>query len=259
MKDSTSIIQDIWYSYKGYLGQQSVSKEQPSFEEMIAGFFCPGPFYYYVIDSPTLTFDYVSDNISLLMGVNREEATLPWMIETIHPDDIPFMARCEDLVADFIRNKIQPDQIVNYKISYMLREKTASGEYRLFLLQTITLRTTENGSLLKVFGLHTDISHITNENNYKLSLIGLNGCPSYLSMDVMDPGMIHFNEAFSPLTKREQQIIKLLGEGLTVKEIAAALSISSETVVTHKKNAMARIGGKNVTELVALCIRKGYI
>jgi hypothetical protein len=175
---------------------------------LLNDFFCPGPFYYYVIDSPTLTFDYVSSSVRNIFGVEPYAFTLPGMLEGFHPDDVHFVARCEDIVADFIRNKIAPEQITNYKISYSVREKIASGEYRLFLLQTVTLRTTPEGSLLKVFGLHTDISHITSRNNYKLSLIGLNGQPSYLAMDVMDMEMVHYKETFNPLTKRELQIIK---------------------------------------------------
>jgi Response regulator containing a CheY-like receiver domain and an HTH DNA-binding domain len=253
------IIKDIWYSHQGYLGERSAAPEKLQFEEMIGRFFCPGPFYYYVIDSPTLTFDFVSSSVKTIFGKEPQELTLQDMLEEVHPDDINFMARCEDIVADFIRNKIPPEQITNYKITYSLRERTASGEYRLFLMQTVTLRTTEDGSLLKVFGLHTDISHISSVNNHKLSLIGLNGQPSYLAMDVMDMDMIHYKETFNPLTKREHQIIKLFGEGLSAKQIAESLCISTETVISHKKNALARIGGKNITELVAICIRKGYI
>ncbi len=253
------IITDIWHSHEGYLGERSGKPEKLQFEEMVGRFFCPGPFYYYVIDSPTLTFDYVSNSVRSIFGVEPGEFTLPGMLEGIHPDDINFMARCEDIVADFIRNKIAPELITSYKIAYSLRERTASGEYRLFLLQTVTLRTTEDGSLLKVFGLHTDITHITTINNHKLSLIGLDGQPSFLAMDVMDMEMIYYKETFNPLTRREYQIIKLFGEGLSAREIAEKLFISTETVISHKKNALARIGGKNITELVALCIRKGYI
>jgi DNA-binding CsgD family transcriptional regulator len=190
----------------------------------------------------------VSSSVRNIFGVEPYAFTLPGMLEGFHPDDVHFVARCEDIVADFIRNKIAPEQITNYKISYSVREKVASGEYRLFLLQTVTLRTTPEGSLLKVFGLHTDISHITSRNNYKLSLIGLNGQPSYLAMDVMDMEMVHYKETF-----------KLFSKGLSAKEIANQLSIGEQTVISHKKNALGRIGGKNITELVANCIRKGYI
>ena len=53
-------------------------------------------------------------------------------------------------------------------------------------------------------------------------------------------------------TLREQEILDLLCDGYTNKEIADRLSISPHTVVSHKKNMRARLGAKNVVHLVAL-------
>ena len=259
MNRSTALLKDIWYSHDGYLGKRSMLPKEFALEDLVGRFFCPGPFYYYIIDSPTLTLDRVSNSVRDIFGKEPDEFDFPDVLESVHPDDIGFVARCEDIVADFILNKIPPELITKYKITYCVREKTVTGEYRLFLIQTVTLQTTPEGSLLKVFGLHTDITHIAKENNYKMSLIGLDGQPSYLSMDVMDMDMPLYSQTFNPLTRREYQIIKLFGEGFSAKEIAVKLHVSVETVVSHKKNALERIGGKNITELVAHCIRKGYI
>lgn len=259
MSKYTALLKDIWHSHDGYLGKRSAALQNLNLEELVAKSFCPGPFYYYVIDSPTLTFDYVSQSVRELFGRDPATFDLPDVLESAHPDDMGFVARCEDIVADFIRNRIPPEEITRYKITYCLREKVAGGEYRLFLVQTVTLKTTPEGSLLKVFGLHTDVTHIIPGNNYKISLIGLDGQQSYLAMDVMNMDMPLYNGTFNPLTLREQQIIKHFGEGLSAKEIACKLGISTETVVSHKKNALKRIGGANITELVARCIRRGYI
>ncbi len=259
MSGSTALLKDIWHSHEGYLGKRSATLQQLDLEELVGRFFCPGPFYYYIIDSPTLTFEYASNSVRELFGKDPATFDFPDVIESGHPDDMGFVARCEDIVADFIRNKIPPEEITRYKITYCAREKTVTGEYRLFLIQTVTLQTTPEGSLLKVFGLHTDVTHIIPGNNYKMSLIGLDGQPSYLAMDVMNMDMPLYNSTFNPLTLREQQIIRLFGEGLTAKEIAGKLFISPQTVISHKKNALDRIGGKNITDLVGRCIRKGYI
>ncbi len=259
MSGSTALLKDIWHSHEGYLGEKSAALQQINFEEFVGRFFCPGPFYYYIIDSPSFSIEYASDSVRDLFGKNPREFSLADMIENGHPDDIGFVARCEDIVADFILNKIPPSDITKYKITYCAREKLVTGEYRLFLIQTITLKATPEGALQKVFGLHTDITHIIPRNNYRLSLIGLEGQPSYLAMDVMNVEMPLYNSTFNPLTLRERQIIKLFGEGVSAKEIAALLNISPETVISHKKNALKRIDAKNITELVAKCLKKGYI
>ncbi|MFU2079746.1 MULTISPECIES: transcriptional regulator UhpA [Avibacterium] len=59
------------------------------------------------------------------------------------------------------------------------------------------------------------------------------------------------------LTKREQEVCELLAKGLTVKEIAAELSLSIKTVHVHRANAMSKLNVKNNVELANLFHSKG--
>ncbi len=61
------------------------------------------------------------------------------------------------------------------------------------------------------------------------------------------------------LTRREIQILKLISEGLTNKQIADGLFISVRTVETHKNNIMQKLGLKNTAELIKFAIRHGYV
>lgn len=58
------------------------------------------------------------------------------------------------------------------------------------------------------------------------------------------------------LTRREEEILKLLVKGLCAKEIANMLYISESTVVTHKKHLKEKFNAKNTAELVskAFCV-----
>lgn len=60
-----------------------------------------------------------------------------------------------------------------------------------------------------------------------------------------------------PLTARETEIIILIAQGFTSKEIAAKLSISVATVETHRTNLMIKLGVRNVAGLVAYAISAG--
>lgn len=61
------------------------------------------------------------------------------------------------------------------------------------------------------------------------------------------------------LTEREQQVLTLLSEGRTGKEIAKLLSISAHTVERHRQNLMAKLDLHNRAELVQYAIRKGLL
>ena len=63
----------------------------------------------------------------------------------------------------------------------------------------------------------------------------------------------------SRLTNRETEILKLIVQGLLNKEIADRLNISLNTVLTHRKNIIAKTGIKTVSGLTFYCIRNGLI
>jgi len=51
-------------------------------------------------------------------------------------------------------------------------------------------------------------------------------------------------------TKREREILRMIADELTSKEIAQQLYISSETVQTHRKNLLIKLNARNTAGLV---------
>jgi two-component system response regulator NreC len=74
---------------------------------------------------------------------------------------------------------------------------------------------------------------------------------------VVDPA--HLRGEQDVLTPREQEIIKLLAEGHTLRRIAQSLGISAKTVDTHKHHIMRKLGLKGRTDLIKYAIRKKII
>lgn len=62
-----------------------------------------------------------------------------------------------------------------------------------------------------------------------------------------------------PLTAREREVLKLIAEGKSSKEIANLLFISIFTVNNHRASIMEKLNLKKATDLVKYAIRKGYI
>jgi DNA-binding NarL/FixJ family response regulator len=61
------------------------------------------------------------------------------------------------------------------------------------------------------------------------------------------------------LTPREREIVQLISEGKSSKEVATALSISVKTAETHRANIMRKLQAHSVTELVRYAVRNQIV
>lgn len=68
-----------------------------------------------------------------------------------------------------------------------------------------------------------------------------------------------YDDYFPKLTKREIEILKLIMEELTSKQIAQRLFISVNTVETHRANLFTKTGAKNVAGLITIALEKNLL
>jgi DNA-binding NarL/FixJ family response regulator len=66
-------------------------------------------------------------------------------------------------------------------------------------------------------------------------------------------------DPWNDLSQREKEILKLLAEGYTNKQIGEMLFISAKTVEKHRSNIMAKLNLHSVANLTALAIEKGLV
>lgn len=66
-------------------------------------------------------------------------------------------------------------------------------------------------------------------------------------------------DAYDLLTPREREILQLVVEGKSNKEVANMLNLSVYTVETHRSNIMEKLNLKGVPELILYAVRKGII
>ena len=62
---------------------------------------------------------------------------------------------------------------------------------------------------------------------------------------------------FSTLTEREREVIQLMAEGNTTKEIALRFQVSTKTIETHRQHIMKKLDLYSVAELTKYAIREG--
>lgn len=66
-------------------------------------------------------------------------------------------------------------------------------------------------------------------------------------------------DPYETLTDREKQVLKLIAEGHSTKEIAELLDISVKTAMSHREHLMAKLDLHSRTEVIRFALRKGII
>jgi len=66
-------------------------------------------------------------------------------------------------------------------------------------------------------------------------------------------------DPYETLTDREKQVLKLVAEGGSNKEVAETLEISVKTAMAHREHLMEKLGVHSRTELIKFALRRGVI
>ncbi|MFA5850474.1 MAG: response regulator transcription factor [Bacteroidales bacterium] len=98
------------------------------------------------------------------------------------------------------------------------------------------------------------------------AIIQVNNGKKYISTDVAEiiiqdylgqdsPGKIRHPK----LTERESEVLTLLAEGKTIREISEILFISVKTVGSHKENIFEKMEFENMTQLIKFALKNGIV
>ena len=62
-----------------------------------------------------------------------------------------------------------------------------------------------------------------------------------------------------PLTPRELEVVKLIAEAFTNRQIAETLKVSEKTVESHRANVLSKLGMRDRVELARYAVRRGLV
>ena len=247
-------IHKVWMEISGNLTDLSALAEYIENYKKITNFFQVGDFYTLIFNLSFLDLEYVSQDVTNLLGYSPNEFNMALFMEIMHPDDRPWCLAFEKKTLEFLLN-LPVSKLVKYKVRYDVRLKDIKGEYKRILHQSAVVDHDSDGKIIRTFCVHTDITHFKTEGLPKLSFIGMDGEKSYIDLDVEQP--IKTSNEF--LSKREKEILLHIIEGKASKEIADILCITLQTVESHRKNMINRNNLKNTAELIAVSIRRGWV
>ena len=196
----------------------------------------------YVYDHVARELVFVSAGLEPLLGEcpAAAEVTMPWFVARVHPADAPAVAQAQALVAGYLHARGQalpPDFL--FSLDYRLRH--ADGTYRRVLHECVLFeREPGSGTVRRTLALFTDITHhkLSQEVRYHVNQPDF---PAFAAR--------HRPHAPPALTIRQQQILALVLQGLTSRQIAHRLQLRESTVKAHWRNLLRKTGTHNLHDL----------
>ena len=240
------VYEDIFASYDKPSLEDHIKKfiELDVYLPYNATFFC-------ITNTQDLSFEFVSKNIEACIGINKhvlEEKGMRYLWSLMHPDDIDKWLQALDGLMKFTLAEIPEEDrsLMSYTWNYRL--KNHEGKYVNVIQNTTPLEFDETNK--PIIGL----AHYTVLD----SEISLEVCASAKRLNANNEyETVYFNTYSQKLlsegiSNRERDIIRLLVLNKTSKEIADSLSISPNTVDTHRRNILKKLNVSSTGELIGM-------
>jgi DNA-binding CsgD family transcriptional regulator len=206
-----------------------------------------------VFDLSTRQIVFYSSNFGVLLGYQPSdyaESGQQFFYDKIHPEDIVKLNINGVSVFKLFNNFSREDKL-NHKAIQEYRMINAQGKYVRLIEQYQVLELDKKDQVWLIMGT-VDFSANQEEYdgikiqmvNFKTGQIIPTEIPQKMELD---------------LTKREIEVLKLVKEGLLSKEISNKLSISLNTVNTHRQRFLEKLGANNSIEAVRFASNYGLL
>jgi len=156
----------------------------------------------------------------------NENSLFELLAENIHPSDV-------HKIEGYLNFIHSPDKT---KYSNILKLKNSHGAWRHIYINTSVEQLNNLNSAEQLYVCCIDLTDIL-ENERKLT------------QDSSTSQSNDIPKLMASLSKREKEILKLVVQGYTDKEVACELNISSHTAITHRKNIINKLKVKNTASL----------
>ena len=193
----------------------------------------------YVMDCSKADIVDVRGDTSAVFGI-KEINSIDQIYDRVKDSNVErFVDDVEDI---FSFSLAEPERSKPYRNVFSAAYELHNGKKHVpYLRQSFTLRGSDNGIITHTVGVYT--LQPSNAYEKKMSVLGQDAIYFH------SPFAKFFEEIFSI---RELQILKLISQGYSARQIAEKLFISKLTVDTHRKNMINKLEVNNTPHLVGL-------
>ena len=241
-KDYNKIFES--YGHDSFIEHINKIIELDNFLPYNSTFFC-------LTNTQNLSFEYVSKNMFSCIGIKSTELKdkgMRFFWSRIHPDDVePWLSELNELMS-FTIGKISISDRKKMSYTWNFRFKNAKGNYVNIIQNTTPLEFDIENKPIIGLAHYTVLDH-----NIKIDV-----CATAKFLNANNEYETKYFNNFSQkllsnsVSNRERDIIRLLVLNYSSKEIANKLSISSNTVDTHRRNILKKLNISSTGELVAM-------
>lgn len=196
---------------------------------------------------------FASENFSNLFNIDQEQALSATSIDhLIHPDDRMTLLKIGIKSLKFSYD-LKGDERTDYKVINEFRLAMPDGQYVRVIEQHKAFKTDMRGRVWLALSM-VDLSPNQDPNLAVLSqLVNIRTGTTYSWLDEQT------EEEKTVLTRRESEVLQLVGRGLLSKEISHLLNISVHTVNTHRQRILEKMNANNTIEAIEAAKRFGLV
>lgn len=242
--------------------------DKPSTEELLknvtfkaASLNAQAPIFY-VGDYTLGKYVYLDPSCEILLGYSKEyiaEAGQNFYNNIIHPTDFAiFNKHIFPKNIGFLQSQPLGERY-KYSCSYNYRVKVKAG-HQLTVLQRATYYLhPQTGHPLASVGFIIDITHFKEGTKVIHTIEKIDRSFGALSADPVFKAVYYPEKDAGSLTKRESEILQLIANGLTSKEISDRLFLSVHTVNNHRKSLLRKTNCSTVSGLISYAAKNNLI
>jgi DNA-binding CsgD family transcriptional regulator len=187
---------------------------------------------------------FMTKNAAAVFGYSNEylleHAAPDKYFHLVHDADKEDLFECYSFMNEYLES-LSPEEHQEYRSIFHYRMRRPNGQYMYVQDEKATINLNGNGNLY--YALLRDISNERTFNGVKMELI--KNDPSYFKIKEFKPSAER-----NLLSKREGELVMLIRQGLSTKEIAGQLKISHNTVRNIKSRLFEKFNVNNTVELL---------
>ncbi|SIS71015.1 regulatory protein, luxR family [Zobellia uliginosa] len=205
-----------------------------------------------VTNTSRQSYEYVGNDFEKTLGLDRKRMFsegLSYYLSHYHSEELPLLLNIFEELMNFTMTKMTLKQRQRVIYTWNYRIRNGKGQYKNMYVQQTPIFFDLKG--MPIIGYsHNSIVGDGSPSPMIATCKYLNEQEEFETLFYKN----YFQEAFlQVLTKREMEVVKLLANSYTTKEIAQKLYISEQTVGVHRKNILGKLEMRTTAEIIEYC------